>query len=122
MKESELRIGNWVNCKIYNGNSNVNIQFDSFESKYIHLFEPIPLTEEWFVKLGFEKYTNSIGGDSFRIYSEKRISEPVLDYDIKNGYCAIQGRVSNVLNRVKYVHQIQNIYFALTGEELKTKA
>ena len=54
----------------------------------------IPLTEEWLLRFGFESknpvlFTNS-DGDSFYLDDTK----------------------------IKHVHQLQNLYFALTGEEL----
>lgn len=78
--------------------------------------EPIPLTEEILLKCGFEKkdesyvfgankqhrlrWINKITGFEHRIVS---LSYNVAIYDL----------------HIKYLHQLQNLYFALTGEELK---
>lgn len=36
-------------------------------------------------------------------------------------YLQTQGSTSNITLPIKFVHQLQNLYFALTGEELETK-
>jgi hypothetical protein len=75
------------------------------ESKNFY-FKPIPLTEEWLFKLGFindrvlEFYRND--------FTDSTI---IIDY---NFICLLG--YSHV--KLKYVHQLQNLYFALTGSEL----
>lgn len=73
-------------------------------------FEPIPLTEEWLLKFGFK----NIESNSFYL---PRFS----DYDIVlNENNAFLYREDMALNAdIKYVHQLQNLYYALTGEELE---
>lgn len=68
--------------------------------------EPIPLTEEWLVKFGFVK-----GQDGW--YSNKTIcfnENLVCYFNSTNDVTE--------LNHIKYVHQLQNLYFALTNTEL----
>ena len=71
--------------------------------------KPIPLTEEWLVKAGFEKTKhNNIydkGDYSFRL---DRLN--LWDYSGDEGYL--------IAINIQHVHSIQNLYFALTGEEL----
>lgn len=64
----------------------------------------IPLTDKWLKKLGFEyvKEHESWGNG-------------------KIGVFFIEGEVSYNIARMKNVHQLQNLYFALTGEELEVK-
>lgn len=106
MKANELRIGNFVNL-ISDGHENEPDTFQwgiddyEFYSDRMSFIKPIPLTEEWLLKLGFGK-----DGES-----PKRIK---LDCDFGVVEIWVNGR--NPL--VKYVHQLQNLYFALTGEEL----
>lgn len=68
--------------------------------------EPIPLTEEILLKCGFKR-----------------------DSDLKNSLCRF-GIWFNIMNmeatylsqkliKINYLHQLQNLYFALTGEELE---
>ena len=68
--------------------------------------EPIPLTEEWLVKFGF-KDNLPWELENLRLDSENRLS--IVD---SSGYGVIIAR--NVI----HVHTIQNLYHALTGEEL----
>ncbi len=75
--------------------------------------EPIPLTEEWLFEFGFEKKENNwkqlcICNDWTYIYWE-RLAGVELSVN----------KYSVMLTHIKYVHQLQNLYFALTGEELK---
>lgn len=82
---------------------------------------PIPLTEELLVKLGFDEYVdfgNNTGdfdliplqGFSYNIVTKKvRVmhSPNPTSYRLKT--------------EINYVHQLQNLYFALTGQELELK-
>lgn len=77
---------------------------------YLEDFEPIPLTEEWLVKFGFENldFPNEFNFGSFcvRLNTKDRIFR----------YITNDGNVRPV---IKHVHQLQNLYFALTENELK---
>ena len=65
--------------------------------------DPIRLTEELLIKFGFEKYS---GGYS----SKDSVIELTFDFLVWK---------PNVKRlRILYVHQLQNLYFAITGEEL----
>lgn len=125
MKAAELRIGNYIQCKPLSiprlnistdGIMNVTgygisvIESDTNDSMG---FDAIPLTEEWLIKLGFETYF-----DGFDM-SDKKLAIQCLDRRL----------VISLLHRrwifnmhfqvkVKYVHEVQNLYFALTGKEL----
>jgi hypothetical protein len=111
MRPEELRIGIWINTPD-KGDHQVQ---DGIE---IHLLEgnppnPIPLTEEWLLKFGFEKQQD---GD-LTIYPGKNCYA-FSEQWIHNGYPTSD---SNALMKCKYVHQLQNLFFALTGEELTIK-
>jgi len=75
---------------------------------------PIPLTKERLLKFGFEKCSDNehyfIGHHGFcLIYDgDDWCMEPRIDDSLLIAYC-------------KYVHQLQNLYFALTGQELTFK-
>ena len=96
MEEKELRIGNYVNIEgeIFK----VDLQELYYNSS---LMTPVPLTEEWLIKFGFEKAYETCYQYKDFILNDKFI---MMDIDI-----TIQ---------LKHVHQLQNLYFALTGEEL----
>jgi len=108
MRAEELRINNYLEDDI--GNIIV-VDRDALPfivTKWIKCHHPIPLTEEWLLKFGFEKlegwddmYYFQIG--DFQIHEYNVSGYEFDDFDIKN------------------VHQLQNLYFALTGEELTIK-
>lgn len=126
---NELRINNWVN-KSYFGEERSEyfqitkgFEIDSAEE----LYYPIPLTPELLVRCGFEKekihngfsFKKEIGRDGFKL--EICFCKGVQEYTdfkiIGNGCYDDCGEMS--LNEIlKYLHQLQNLYFALTGEEL----
>lgn len=78
----------------------------------------IPLTEEWLLKAGFKNeyaqvYSGWIGDD---IWGR-------MDFKV-NIFCIISsGREAeeSYLNHIKYVHQLQNLFHAISGEELEFK-
>lgn len=136
MKAKELRIGNLVFNKERNCVDTINgifieygltddecvlIQGDNLLDYGIDHIQPIQLTEEWLVKFGFEyddeehiyyKPMFDYGGDQCEDFKLSLISndEHYLAVDNKETYEAIE-----------HVHKLQNLYFALTGEELEIK-
>ena len=76
--------------------------------------EPIPLTEEWLLKFGFRMKAGKFRLPSLSGYHFFSLQNPFMaEHD--------GGFVPSVLCEytLKYVHQLQNLYFALTGEEIK---
>lgn len=124
MEARELRIGNYVTGAKgakYNGDTvkwNIGdyIECNKY-CDYIDSFRPIPITEEWLIKLGFEK-TNSSLHENKNAYQIKWWGRFVIINDVltPDEYYFLDGL--NV--DIKYVHQLQNLYFALTGKELET--
>lgn len=115
MNANELRIGNLVyqNDEIIEIKS-LHPQNDDVNDEIpFHAIFGIKITQEWILKFGFEKidhhrfkiqpsqydwyYTYSIHDNAFRFYVEDVI------------LC---------LNTIFYVHQLQNLFFSLTGSEL----
>lgn len=79
----------------------------------IENIEPIILTEEWLLKFGFEKLGVS---DYFYISSQNMNLKVSPDLKIIAWYSLqLHGVV------IKHVHQLQNLYFALIGDELEIK-
>ena len=116
MKSSSLRIGNW-----YVGYDNKPKQWTlkdfSFMTDYngeraLELNEiiksPIPLTEQWLLDFGFNKfegiYVKSVGNGG-QIHIEKTINHYMFD---SVGYKTY----------FDHVHNLQNLYYALTRKEL----
>jgi hypothetical protein len=111
MKASELRIGNYVNdrfdaevtvCDITHGGINLNYGYSTIS---IDELKPIPLTEEWLLRFGFDKPFKTVG--DFERWQKG-------EFRLLNGKLL---PLSNV--EIQHVHQLQNLYFALTGEELE---
>lgn len=72
-------------------------------------FEPIPLTPEILQKAGFEK-----DGNGFCLSDKMSLSLAVT----KNGGYLACWRDRSLNFVINHLHQLQNLYFALTGEEL----
>lgn len=114
MKASELRIGNlvayeptiddWEEIIVKCGNI---IQCEISPDSFI----PIPLTEEWLLKFGgiLNEENDSYGFGKFYV-SVNEESEALMFFKDEE------------ITEFKYVHQLQNIYFALTNEELTFKS
>lgn len=84
-----------------------------------HGYMPIPLTEEWLLKFGFEEY---------RFYKDrisyKLVQERGGDYFVTGEWfhkCLSEGNAVILNYNLQYVHQLQNLFFALTGKELELK-
>lgn len=123
MESKELRIGNYIS--VYGEFKNVEsigyygIGFNGGFAKYkLPNLEPIPLTEELLLKCGFED-CNSY--KDYRLYLPPH-QEAYLELSIRNGIvCGFGISEDPMLLDLEYVHQLQNIYFALTGQELEIK-
>ena len=81
--------------------------------EHVGYYNPIPLTEDWLIKFGFElnhwetenrdQKTMCLDGQSIEVWENSSFYMSEIDLFIKS------------------VHQLQNLYFALTGEELNIK-
>jgi hypothetical protein len=83
------------------------------ETRYL---TPIQLTEEWLLKFGFEKHGDC---DAYPkgYYSHGNL-QVNLDDQFSPAISDPEGNAHYIGNSCEYVHQLQNLYFALTGEEL----
>ena len=80
---------------------------------------PIPLTEEWLLKFGFNKdYKKGYIGKDFS-NQDFVLTEPFVMGDWQKGYAFefTTGGWSKY-KEFNYVHELQNFYFTLTSEEL----
>jgi len=135
MDANELRIGNFIQLyrkpadskmtkhkitMIYHNYSepeyNVGLQ-DGFQVNINTGIVPIPLTEEILLKCGFDKYTKSEGiffknSDFFELHQFNENG----DFSYK---CGDNLEGNFVYIRIDYLHQLQNLHFALTGVELE---
>jgi len=126
MKANELRIGNYI---IRNGFKPEIVDGWKMFAKIEQVpdwYFPIPLTEEWLLKFGFEK-TESDNSEELYLWSIQIANNTSLYFnrDIDEWYLSHEWNSNHFKNdfwnKPKYVHQLQNLYFALTGEELQWK-
>lgn len=126
MKPTELRIGNWINT--IEGPAQVREITDyerlaaGTDKRVVDLQTagPIPLTEEILLKAGFEKHYNEYHRtDQFT----RKDFKLILRSEKYEGYtpCSHLEYLYSKGERLKYLHQLQNLYFALTGKELEIK-
>lgn len=79
--------------------------------------EPIELTEEWLLKLGFEK-SNDLDAYCHVVVNDNWAK---LYYNPKYKICELSISGYGVDIKIKSVHKLQNLYFFLTGQELTLK-
>lgn len=112
IKANELRVGNLV-YDFIKGETRVETieDYDFPDRAMLERIQPIPLTEEWLENFGFECASHS-GGNSI-YYSIGDFGGELLDGFFQLTWYEFAP--------CQYVHQLQNLYFALTGEELELK-
>ena len=78
-------------------------------------FIPIPLTEEWLNKFGFKKTTSGYWSNG-----KLEIGYTTTDEWFEYEYLSVSkdNIASTEMAELKYVHELQNLYFALTGKQL----
>lgn len=142
MKVEELRIGNWI-IAISDNRSERQICMigvsghvglmregtTTGDGTYIENIQPIVLTEEWLLKFGFVLNTNwNMPGLSFYeafhnlgLYYLIKSKSPLGRIIYRLGYPDKESKTyrSPMSKGIEYVHELQNLYFSLTGEELK---
>lgn len=112
MKAEHLRIGNLVyreNSKLINQKNEV-YKIENVNLQSAQKYEPIPLTEEWLLKMGFEKDGKYYSKGSFHYHEFGHIF-------IGNDHVS-SGHVDAL---IKYIHELQNLYYALKKKELTIK-
>ena len=125
MKIEDLRIGNYLQLKELNHVNEYGFKYSKVTTIYAdrcvldnhypqQWFKPIELTEEILLKCGFVNDTGN--------YLQLNFSESCnLYFDLEHKTIAIgvpyEAGATEFM--YEYLHQLQNLYFALTGEELK---
>lgn len=119
MKPNEIRVGNYAKDSMGKERT-IDLSDYSYESDTTFDFEkwnPIHITSEWLLKFGLEK----TGYSRWTLKGFHRLS-----YDIVYGNGKViltRGESSSELfiENIQYVHQLQNLYYSLTGQELTIK-
>ncbi|HDY88852.1 MAG TPA: hypothetical protein ENH82_12170 [bacterium] len=121
MKATELRIGNYVYYHGTNGPTHNIYKIDGIdislmESKkgYLKLHTPIQLTEQW-VK-DFEYVIEFQDEDSNNVFKLGNLKVVIKKEVIYFGIWNVP--FEKFKKKIKYVHQLQNLYFVLTEKEL----
>ncbi len=137
METTELRIGNLVDWETSettgepqiltiarivacSEDGEIIVEFDDIKSDNPYGYQdcnaddlrPILLTEKLIFKLGFAVYSIK---KSYTIFC--RFGDP--DNRINATKTGFYYKVYNGTIKIEYVHQLQNLYFALTGKELE---
>ena len=130
MKATELRIGNLIKEEKDGTIATVKglpadryIQYSigrhpkQIYGEPLSWFIPIPLTEDWLYKFGIVELKNygihsDYGFNNFSDHSFRITADG-------EGYWYYSN--ANTVIHLTHVHQLQNLYFALTGEELTIK-
>ena len=109
MEAKELRIGNLVQDENYAWFRVTSEDFLGVNEDGTLPFRPIQLSEDWLLMFGFSKQNSYYFKDS-----DYRIAT------ILNHFAFSVGNDNDgiVLTGLYFVHQLQNLYFALTGTEL----
>ena len=120
MKQNEIRVGNClIDPRAYD--KELNKKFGVDDSPYFKVtardiqfaeeYKPIPLTEEILLKCGFKKDTKGV------LVLNKNIYSLILWGGEVSVYLKIDESVLSI--EINYLHQLQNLYFALSGQELE---
>lgn len=125
MDARQLRVGNYVfdehnDIKIVYGISHL----EGYDVAYVHFknefdkpatftIQPIPITQEWLINFGFKKRKVQVGYNWTCGITIKEWEDGSFLYSFD----------STSVNHIdiRYVHQLQNLYYILTGKELIIK-
>lgn len=110
LKETEIRIGNVVSG---NNDDIFSITASTFKGNLYQYLEGIELTPAWLLSSGFDL-----------VEEGEFLSKPVGDNQHRiriwtNGIFFFYSQNNVIATEIRYVHQLQNLIFVLTGEELK---
>ena len=128
MKIKELRLGNSIlHCdtivyvsklsqydKFHLG---VNYKAKEYEAN-LHDCKGINLTEEWLLKFGFEKDDSGVEVNDPDYCEWYQKTFPIIGELCQSSDKTYLFDTETDTLRIEYVHQLENLYFALTGNEL----
>jgi hypothetical protein len=117
IRENELRVGVYIlYCeKVFKVDAEcISMHWgDDLDDAY----RPIPLTKEWLLNLGFKKDVDgSFMKNDISIFLDKRFKTNLFLQENQDNF-----KWFSYECKIQYVHQLQNLYSALTGDELTIK-
>jgi hypothetical protein len=136
MKAQELRIGNLVNWITSDGRDKFLLPVCQINSgEFVHLRAPgggiiegtttnlegVLLTEEWLLRFVFDKLNHDM------VFYDKKIKRGDCNTFALRIWFNKHWNVGNGMDGgidfpIEFVYQLQNLHFALTGEELEIKS
>lgn len=118
MKAKNLRIGNLLD--LYG--TIATLQGSDFyhhfsnDNRKLSRFKPLEINEHWLISLGFSKNVRKLETIYRLGQFEYATSCKSIDIEFEGLECCITHTTD-----VKYVHELQNLFFAFTGTELEYK-
>ena len=120
MKVEELRIGNWVMG--YHDPFQWSLEhFDLLKQADLDeiIKEPVLITEEVLLKCGFEiKPNSSLPAFAYSRRLDLQVEFMLGEYSFR---IEVENRHTTFVRVIKYLHELQNLYFSITGEELEVE-
>jgi hypothetical protein len=117
MKAEELRMNNWVKRDSQPDGFQVDERSFIVCKRDPNMFQPIPLTEDWLLKFGFEKA--SLNNVYFKHWGTNGLEIIVYGYHYKGVFEIELGKAR--FKSIEFIHHLQNLFYDLTGEELELK-
>lgn len=98
------------------GKVSIKSEYETY-GQFSQFIKPIPLTEEWLLKFGFEK---EIIDDKFIRKTYYYIDDFEVEFHGKRIVFRVENRdsVMYFAHHTLFVHQLQNLYFVITNNEL----
>jgi hypothetical protein len=126
IKANELRVGSWVYETIVDlengGSKQVPTQVDGNRIKCVEMGDTlrgIPISNEILLSCGFVFNDHS---SSYRIFSHKEewilAAQQTMDKSFFKIGLPVDRRLDHYMTSLIFLHQLQNLFFALTGTEL----
>lgn len=140
MEAKDIRIGNIVKLVNWGGINAIVTEIgshngepyirckDIYNGIYLHhegmdLVQGVPLSENWFIRFGFQKEV--LSDESGHYYTlelnENKYCDLCISNGDKNGFVEVTLFPYEEWFRYRYVHELQNLFAALTGKELEMK-
>jgi hypothetical protein len=83
----------------------------------LYINKPVKITEEWLLKFGFDSTEDP--EDVYYTIQFDKDAKYVFEICRKKGRDFYYSEINGFVIQIKYVHQLQNLYWSLTGKELK---